>query len=68
MKTETRPMRPSIRRLMVRVLAFAIKRRPGRLPELRHAVDRAFPRRCPQETGDIWRDASERAGIWPEGL
>jgi hypothetical protein len=62
----TKPMRPWIRRAVTRVLAFAISRRPDRLLELRHVIDRAFPHRCPQETGEIWRDASQRAGIWPD--
>ena len=52
-----RPMRPWLRRLVVRILAYAIQRRPDHLLELRHAIDRAFPHRCPQETGEIWREA-----------
>lgn len=61
MRTETRPMRPWIRRAVVRILAFAIRVRPARTLDLRYAVDRAFPHHCPQETGEIWREAYERA-------
>lgn len=62
-----RPMRPWIRWVVVRVMAFAIRRGSGSLVDLRGVLDRSFPRRCPRETGEIWNEAAERAQLARHG-
>lgn len=48
--TKPAPMRPWIRRLVVAMIAFGIRRRSGYLPELRAALDRSFPYRVELRT------------------
>ena len=55
------PMRRWVRWLVVRVLAFAIRRRPAAITDLRLVLARAFPRRPEEEMDDLWWEARERA-------